>query len=54
MMKYFELKNTQTNERAQVLAKNLMDAFRQLGWKPQHGKLIWKADASVAAAKGEY
>ena len=53
-MKYFELKNTKTQATAQVVAKNLMEAYRQLGWKPQHGRLIWKADSSAANDKGEY
>lgn len=53
-MKYFELKNTKTQATAQVVAKNLMDAYKQVGWKPQHGRLIWKADASAANDKGEY
>lgn len=53
-MKYFELKNTKTQATAQVVAKNLMEAYRQLGWEPQHGRLIWKADASAANDKGEY
>ena len=53
-MKYFELKNTKTQATAQVVAKNLMDAYKQIGWRPQDGRLIWKADADAVNGKGEY
>ena len=53
-MKYFELKNTKTQATAQVVAKNLMDAYMQVGWRPQDGRLIWKADADAVNGKGEY
>jgi hypothetical protein len=53
-MKYFELKNTKTQATAQVVAKNLMDAYKQVGWRPQDGRLIWKADADAVNDKGEY
>ena len=53
-MKYFELKNTKTQATTQVVAKNLMDAYKQVGWRPQDGRLIWKADADAVNGKGEY
>ena len=54
IMKYFELKNTKTQATAQVVAKNLMDAYKQVGWRPQDGRMIWKADADAVNDKGEY
>lgn len=44
-MSYYELKNTATNERAQVIASNMREAATRAGWPVRLTKCIYKAPA---------
>lgn len=43
IMKFYEIKNTKTQETAQIIAKNFSKACEEQGWKPYHCHCIWKA-----------
>lgn len=45
-MSYYELKNTTTNERAQVTASNMKEAATKAGWPVRLTKCIYKAPAT--------
>ena len=47
-MKFYEIKNTKTQETAQLIAKNYAEACKAAGWKPQNCRCIWKASAEAA------
>ena len=42
-MYFYEIKNTKTQATAETTAKNFQTACRNLGWKPQNCRCIWKA-----------
>lgn len=42
-MKFYEIKNTKTQETVQTIAKNFSKACEEQGWKPYHCRCIWKA-----------
>ena len=43
-MKFYEIKNTKTNETAQATAPNFANACRAQGWKPWDCKCVWSAN----------
>ena len=45
-MSYYELKNTATNEQAQVIANNMKEAATKAGWPVRLAKCIYKAPAT--------
>ena len=53
-MKFYEIKNTKTQETAQTTAPNFQMACRQMGWKPYHCRCIWKADPENAGDPANY
>ena len=53
-MFYYEIRNTKTQEIAQVTAKNFTIACRSLGWKPYNCRCVWKADPENAADSSQY
>ena len=53
-MKFYEIKNTKTQETAQTTAKNFTEACKANGWKPQHCRCIWKADPENAGGPANY
>ena len=42
-MKFYEIKNTKTQETAQATAKNFGEACKAQGWKPSHCRCVWVA-----------
>ena len=44
-MSYYELKNTATNEQAQVIANDMREAAIKAGWPVRLTKCIYKAPA---------
>lgn len=53
-MKFYEIKNTKTQETAQTVAKNFSEACKEQGWKPYHCSCIWKADPENAGDPANY
>jgi hypothetical protein len=41
-MKFYEIRNEKTQETAEVMAKNFVEACRQKGWKPCQCRCVWK------------
>jgi hypothetical protein len=42
-MKFYEIKNTKTQEAAEATAKNFAEACKSIGWKPHHCRCVWCA-----------
>ena len=42
-MSYYELKNTATNEQAQIIASNMKEAATKMDWPVRLTKCIYKA-----------
>lgn len=53
-MKFYEIKNTKTQETAQTIAKNFATACKTQRWKPQNCCCIWKADPENAGDPANY
>ena len=53
-MYFYEIRNTKTQETAQVTAKNFATACRSIGWKPYDCRCVWKADPENAADPSQY
>jgi hypothetical protein len=47
-MKFYEIRNTKTQENGRGIAKNFAEICKSKGWRPQDCRLIWKADVSAA------
>lgn len=53
-MKFYEIKNTKTQQTAQTTAKNFAEACKAQGWKPQHCRCIWSANPENAGDPANY
>jgi hypothetical protein len=43
-MKFYEIKNTKTQETAKATAKSFAEACKAQRWKPYHCRCIWVAN----------
>lgn len=53
-MKYYEIKNTKTQETAQATARNFVEACKAQNWKPYHCRCIWSASAENVCDPADY
>lgn len=53
-MKYYEILNKVTLEKAQGYAKNMQAMCKALNWRPQDCRLIWKASPENAGDPAQY
>lgn len=53
-MYFYEIRNTKTQETAQVTSKNFATACRSIGWRPYDCKCVWKANAENACDPANY
>lgn len=53
-MKYYEILNEETLEKAQGVAKSFQAMCKALGWRPQDCRLIWKAKPENAGDPAQY
>lgn len=53
-MRYYEIKNTKTNETYAGCAKTFVEVCKAKDWKPQDCKCIWKANKVNACEPTRY
>ena len=53
-MKFYEIKNTKTQETAQMTAKNFAEACKSNSWRPQDCRCVWKAEPEDAGSPANY
>jgi hypothetical protein len=45
-MRFYEIKNTKTQQTAETAARTFAIACKQVGWKPQDCRCVWAAKVS--------
>jgi hypothetical protein len=53
-MKYYEILNKETLEKAQGVAESFQAMCKALDWRPQDCQLIWKAKPENAGDPAQY
>ena len=53
-MKYYEILNKETLEKAQGIAKSFTAMCEELGWKPKDCRVIWTAKSENACNPANY
>ena len=48
-MKIYEIRNCNTQETAEVMAKSFTEACKQKGWKPCQCRCVWKCSVDAIA-----
>lgn len=47
-MKFYEIKNTKTQEAAETTAKSFAEACKSIGWKPKDCRCVWRASIEAS------